>query len=322
LPGLAVIVCTWNRAESLAHSLASLEAVQPPAARVEVIVVDNNSRDATQAWLAERAPAWTLGNLHTVFEAQQGKQFALNAGVARAQALGCSLAAFTDDDIEFPADWLHQVLRSLHSGVDLVGGRTELRWPDGHSPAWFDPSMSAIVGGVELGPVRLEPVPADYAPAGANLLARLAVFDRLGGFNPTYFRHMDFEFGQRVLLAGLRVAYDPSVVVVAPVEPAMLSQRYFRRWSFKAGIAPWQDHTGLRCAAWVPLWVWRRLFGDALGWLVAPLRGESPAQRFARELRTIRASGLVASAWISRWRSPQAYLAWVEKRSQKRQNVY
>jgi hypothetical protein len=56
-------------------------------------------------------------------------------------------------------------------------------------------------------------------------------------------------------------------------------------------------------------------------WLVAPARGESPATRFLRELRIWRAWGTMASRWMSKLR-PAAYPAWVQARSQKRQNVY
>jgi hypothetical protein len=182
--------------------------------------------------------------------------------------------------------------------------------------------MAAIVGGVDLGRSRLMPPPSTYAPAGANLVARADLFDRVGLFSETHFRHMDYEFGQRCLRLGEAVAYDPALVVTAPIEPAMLTRRYFRRWSLKAGISPWQDMTpGVRHFAWVPLWVYRQMLQDALAWLVAPLRGEPAAERFLRELRLWRAYGLVASRWMSRLR-PAAYPAWVEARSQKRKNVY
>lgn len=321
---LAVILCTWNRAGTLAETLTSLAAVRQPAGcTVDVLVVDNNSRDDTQARLHEREAGWPLGRLHALFEPRQGKQFALNAGIARARELGCEVLAFTDDDIVFPPDWLEQIDAVFGSaGPALAGGRTELLWPESGRPDWYDDSMQAIVGGVDLGPEPLAPPPPDYAPAGANLIARADLFDRVGGFSEACFRHMDFEFGQRCLRHGEAVAYEPRVCVTAPIEPAMLTRRYFRRWSLKAGISPWQElEPGERHLAWVPLWVYRQLLQDALAWLAAPLLCEPPATRFVRELRIWRAWGLVASRWISRLR-PAAYPAWVALRSQKKGNVY
>jgi len=121
---------------------------------------------------------------------------------------------------------------------------------------------------------------------------------------------------------GVNVVYEPGWVVLAPVDTQLLSKRYFRRWSFKAGISPWQDlPSGERHLGWVPLWLYRRLLEDVLGWAVAPLRGEPPAERFLRELRIWRAWGTLQSRLRSRL-SPASYPDWVKQRSQKKANVY
>ncbi|MFG6439525.1 glycosyltransferase [Roseateles sp. LKC17W] len=321
---IAVIICTWNRAAVLSDTLDSLAALHCPAdTQVEVLVVDNNSTDTTQDLLSARMTGWAPGRLHALFEPRQGKQFALNAGIAQARALGCQVLAFTDDDILFQPDWLAQIADVFGpGGPALAGGRTALQWPDGGPPAWYHERMAAIVGGVDLGPERLAPPPPDYSPAGANLVAQISLFDRVGGFSETHFRHMDFEFGQRCLRRGEAVAYEPGLCVTAPVDPAMLTRRYFRRWSLKAGISPWTEmQPDVKHVAWVPLWLYRRALQDAVFWLLAPLHGTSEAERFACELRLWRAWGTVASRWISRLR-PAAYPDWAAQRSQKKKNVY
>ena len=321
---LAVIICTWNRADTLAATLASLAAVRVPAGcSVDVLVVDNNSRDDTQTRLQALQPGWPLGRLHALFEPRQGKQFALNTGIAGARELGSELLAFTDDDILFSPDWLEQAAALFESAaLALAGGRTELQWPPTGRPAWYHDSMAAIVGGADLGAQRLAPPPPDYAPAGANLIARADLFERVGGFSEAYTRHMDFEFGQRCLQRGEAVAYEPQLSVTAPIDTAVLTRRYFRRWSLKAGISPWQEmQAGVRHIAWVPLWLYRQLLQDGLLWLLAPLLCEPAADRFVRELRIWRACGTIASRWISRLR-PATYPAWVQRRSQKKRNVY
>jgi glycosyltransferase involved in cell wall biosynthesis len=317
---LGIVICTWNRADMLAATLDSLAAVRAPArCEVDVLVIDNNSQDHTQARLREIEAMWPLGRLHALFEPRQGKQFALNAAIARARQLGSEVLAFTDDDIVFPPDWLEQIDAAFTAeGLALAGGRTVLQWPASGRPDWYGDTMNAIVGGVDLGPDRLSPPPPGYAPAGANLVARTGLFERVGGFSEAHFRHMDFEFGQRCLQRGEAMAYEPQLCVTAPIDPAMLTKRYFRRWSLKAGISPWQCmEPGIRHLAWVPAWLYRQLLQDMMMWLLAPLLCEPPAVRFARELRIWRAWGTVAARWLSRVR-PQAYPAWVERRSQKR----
>lgn len=313
---LGVVICTWNRADLLAATLDSLAAQHlPDDCTVDVLVVDNNSQDDTLARLKARAPAWQLGRLHALCEPRQGKQFALNTAIRRARELGCELLAFSDDDILFPPDWLVQACTTFRDGATaLAGGRTLLEWPPTGRPAWYDDSMAAIVGGVDLGEQRLAPPPPGYAPAGANLVARASLFERVGGFSEAHFRHMDAEFGQRCLARGEVLAYEPQLQVTAPVDPAMLTRRYFRRWSFKSGISDWQD---LPASQGLPLWVYRRLVQDALLWLLAPLLCEPPPVRFARELRIWRARGAISASWMSRLR-PAELAAWVDRRSRKR----
>lgn len=313
---LGVVICTWNRADLLSATLDSLAAQRlPHDCEVDVLVVDNNSQDDTLARLKRRAPTWALGRLHPLHEPRQGKQFALNSAIAHARALGCEILAFSDDDILFPPDWLAQACAVFRDpATALAGGRTLLEWPAEGRPAWYDDTMAAIVGGVDLGEQRLAPPPADYAPAGANLVARADLFERVGGFSEAHFRHMDAEFGQRCLARGEVVAYEPRLQVTAPIDPAMLTRRYFRRWSFKSGISGWQD---LPAGQRLPGWVYRRLAQDILLWLLAPLLCEPAPARFTRELRIWRARGAIAASWMARVR-PGRLAAWVDERSRKR----
>ncbi|MFG6466428.1 glycosyltransferase family 2 protein [Roseateles sp. BYS87W] len=321
---IAVILCTWNRAASLRVTLDSLRGQQiDGSTAVSFIVMDNNSNDDTRAVVEAARSDWPVGQLHYRFEGRQGKQFALNSGIDFARSLGCELLLFSDDDILFPPRWCQQAAGFFQDPhVMLIGGKTLLDWPPAGPPAWFHRNMAAILAGVDLGDRRLDPPDSTYAPAGSNMAARVGLFDQVGGFSEAHFRHMDYEFGQRCMKRGVYVTYEPDWVVRAPVDPQLLTRRYFRRWSLKAGISPWQDmQPGIRHLGWVPLWLYRQIVQDCLVWLVAPLRGESPDSRFLRELRIWRGWGTVASRWISRLR-PSAYPAWVKARSQKRKDVY
>jgi GT2 family glycosyltransferase len=162
--------------------------------------------------------------------------------------------------------------------------------------------------------------PPGYAPAGSNMMARRRVFERVGGFSETHFRHMDYEFGLRCAKAGVTTSYDPSLVVYAPVDAQLLSKRYFRRWSFKAGIS--RDDAGKTMATFlaVPRWLYRQLLQDLCGYPF-DLLFRSPREAFTRELRLWRTYGTISSRWYaSLW--PDEFPKWVEKYSQKKKNVY
>lgn len=319
-PAVSVIVCTWNRAATLQTTLQSLSEQQGLAGdEVEVIVVDNNSTDGTRATVEGMQHAWPLGQLRYVFEPRQGKQYALNSGIAASRH---AVLVFTDDDILFSRDWLSSAQALFtDAAVDLAGGRTQISWPDAGMPAWFAHDMRAVVGGVDLGDVRLDPPPDGYAPAGANLVARRDLFDRVGMFAETHFRHMDFEFGTRCTQAGARVVYDPRLIVHAPVDPRCLTRRYFRRWAFKAGIA--RDREGsVPRGLWpgAPRWVYRQVVQDALRAATAKVAGATAAS-FSHQLRMWRGLGTLSSAWYG-WLRPGAHQDWVQRFSQKKNDTY
>ena len=157
--------------------------------------------------------------------------------------------------------------------------------------------MVAVVAGVDLGDQAFEHPPADYAPAGTNLIVRREVFDRIGVFSEEHFRHMDYEFGMRAAHHGVTVHYDPRLIVHTHVPHEALSEKYVRRWYFKLGIASAMSgaSTSQRLLG-VPRWMWRALVDDlaAMCWLT--LRGRV-AEAFAYETRCRQWAGFIACTW-------------------------
>lgn len=313
---VSVVICTWNRCELLAETLASLaQQCVPREVRVEVVVVDNNSTDRTRAVVEEFQQSWTCGELRYLHEPRQGKQFALNAGIRNSAG---EILAFTDDDVVFDESWLHGVVELFQdTSLELAGGKTLIIWPDGRPPRWFQPSMLAVVAGVDIGDERMRPPPPDYAPAGTNLIARRTLFDRIGAFSETHVRHMDYEFGMRAMRKHAIIEYDPRLVVYTKVPAGILQQSYFRRWYFKLGIAQsMQARQPVPYLFGVPRWVWRRLASDALYVGLQRLRGRGE-RVFDCELRAVQLWGMVAATWHRKW-FPGEHQSWVDRWSQKR----
>jgi glucosyl-dolichyl phosphate glucuronosyltransferase len=107
---ITVVLCTYNRSESLAKALDSLAASDlPKNVAWEVLVVDNNSKDETRgvvAQFSQRHP----GRFRYFFEPQQGKSFALNSGIRESRA---DVLAFVDDDVIVERGWLHDLTSVL-----------------------------------------------------------------------------------------------------------------------------------------------------------------------------------------------------------------
>ena len=82
---ISVIVCSYNRSDSLRQTLASLAGQSRPAGHSwELIVVDNNSTDDTAELVKTFAAASGL-DVRYVLEESQGLSHARNAGIRAAR---------------------------------------------------------------------------------------------------------------------------------------------------------------------------------------------------------------------------------------------
>src|SRR4051812_1329367 len=122
---ISVIICTRNRCHKLPASLNSLDAViVPMGAKLEVVIVDNGSTDAT-AEICKSFVGNESRNYRYVFEGTKGKSFALNRGMREAKG---EIFAFTDDDCIVGRDWINAIIKEYAADPNLafLGGRVEL----------------------------------------------------------------------------------------------------------------------------------------------------------------------------------------------------
>ena len=75
----SIVIPTYNRAEELRATLQSLSALET-ADPWEVIVADNNSTDDTGQVVRDAVAGFPV-ELRYVFEQEQGRSTALNAGI-------------------------------------------------------------------------------------------------------------------------------------------------------------------------------------------------------------------------------------------------
>jgi glycosyltransferase involved in cell wall biosynthesis len=230
---VSVVVCTFNRADELGCSLDAVLA-QRDAPPHEVIVVDNNSTDATREVIEARAR--THPHLRYVFEPRQGLPYARNAGIAAARG---PIVAFTDDDILVAPDWVASIARAFarFPEADMIGGRVLPRWPGGRPPAWLTMKQLAPLALQDKGdaPVVVDRHNAAPCLIGANFAFRRSAFEKAGVFDGEYTRTQDREIQLRLWKAGGRGVYVPDIVTHVDVPADRLTKAYFRLWYTRAG---------------------------------------------------------------------------------------
>jgi glycosyltransferase involved in cell wall biosynthesis len=238
---VSVVVCTWNRAESLGRLLASLAATTvPPGLAWEVLVVDNNSTDDTRA-VVERAAIALDAPVRRVFEPTQGLCHARNRGIRESRG---DIVAFLDDDVVVAPDWLARVVAAFRDhDATYVGGRVVVT-DEVSRPAWWDARYEGALGACDHGdrPIVAAADRVGGIGIGANMSIHRRAFETYGTFRPDLGRNRrrlimgdDHEICVRLMRGGERVIYCPDVVVRQVPDAERLTRRYLLRWHFRLG---------------------------------------------------------------------------------------
>jgi glycosyltransferase involved in cell wall biosynthesis len=299
----SVVIATYNRASDLRETLASLAGLRPDGPW-EVVVVDNNSSDNTRD-VVTRAAADFPSPLRYVFEKEQGRSPALNAGIRAATG---DVIATTDDDVRVRPDWLNRAGAGLHRhGCGYVGGRVLPIWR-GPRPAWL-PNRGgkhwAVIALLDYGPDPLEF--GARVPLGVNMAFLRRAFECAGLFDARMGRRAGTLLGQevrewciRARRSGVRGFYIPEMELEHVIPTDRLTKRYFRRWFYWRGIsraqlyqrsgldmeAPEQtslDFSSVPHILGVPRYLHRKAFNAVTGWVRDMARGRR-VEAFEHEL--------------------------------------
>lgn len=242
---LSVIVCTYNRCESLRDTLRSLNGqILDHGLGLEIIVVDNNSSDDTRQ-VVEEAVVDGLWPVRCVFEGRQGLSYARNCGLR--EACG-EIVAFTDDDIIADSHWVQGLVDAFEQHqADAVGGRIEPLWLS-PPPEWLllpnlRQSLWPLLALLECEETLVVNDRADQNFLfGASMAFRKAIFTEIGIFRTdlgrvgkNLFAGDDAELFHRLLKAGKRIVYTSLAVVRHKVPSARMRMAFIRQRKFDGG---------------------------------------------------------------------------------------
>ncbi|MBI4603735.1 MAG: glycosyltransferase family 2 protein [Planctomycetes bacterium] len=177
LPGgllLSVVICTYKRPRLLREALQSMLQQKLPRDRFEVIVVDNNSEDETEAVVREIARA--APNIRYARELKQGLSHSRNKGCEEARG---DYLVYLDDDAKAHPAYLLKAYRTivLHD-PDIMGGPIYPYYTD-PKPGWFKDEYEVRHHAEETG------WSASCSVSGSSFIVRRTLLRELGMFDPS-----------------------------------------------------------------------------------------------------------------------------------------
>jgi len=285
-PLISVVVPTFNRVDMLRRNLHSLVHQSADRASYEIIVVDNNSTDATRqtvAGIAQKDP-----RIRYVSESRQGLSHAKNAGL---QAARGAIVAYIDDDALPGRQWVSTLLQSFERTKPrphVVGGPI-LPFFFAGKPTWYLDSYESFSWGEnERFLVRGE---CFY---GSNAAFEREILAGVGGFAPDLGQQgsnlgvgEDNEVFERLwdYVEGRLVAYyTPEAYVLHAIPPSRASASYRVKRAFAAGQSQYRQTAALPSAGRTRAWLrGLYLFVRSIGWALRRYRSFPHTQNWVVE---------------------------------------
>jgi glycosyltransferase involved in cell wall biosynthesis len=202
---VSVILPALNEAGYLDYVFDSISSLYYPKEKIEIIVVDNGSKDETVSIARKRgaivleAPNVKIGQLR-------------NLGVQRGTG---SVLAFVDSDCIVDPRWLKNAIPYLgDENVGAVGCHTRIP----RHATWVEKTLDfhANKEGVKE---------VEYLPT-ANLIMKREVFESVGGFNPDSETGEDSDLCHKIRGRKLKLISDSRIRVIHLGYPKTLKELY------------------------------------------------------------------------------------------------
>ncbi len=218
MPSVKVVILNWNGRSLLERFLPAVVGNTP--ARVGIVVADNGSDDRSVEFLEEAYPTVEIVRLGKNYGFAEGYNLAL-------ERLSADYFVLLNSDAEPAPGWLDPLVAKAESDQHIAAVTPKLLSWDEHGRFEYAGASGGFIDGLGYPFCRgriMSTVEHDegqyndsrdiFWGTGACLLVRSGVFRELGGFDASFFAHMEeIDFCWRAQLAGYRICVEPASVV-------------------------------------------------------------------------------------------------------------
>jgi glycosyltransferase involved in cell wall biosynthesis len=202
---ISVIVPVLNVAKTVRDLMESLMNLDYDEDKLEIIVVDGDSKDGTREIVQEYP-------FRLVQQDGKGLNAARNTGIKYSTG---EIIAYTDGDCVVPPNWAKAIVANFRDpGVGFVGGTLEGYNKNEPLSNYMDETFFQVIPGFHF---RIEGTDLRLLqlPAGANMAFRRSALARVDFFDENIiYGFDDLEPVEEMGLKGFRIVLDPEVNVL------------------------------------------------------------------------------------------------------------
>lgn len=239
---LSIIICTYNRDKFLYDALQHVAKNEFPVKDYEIILVNNNSTDNTEAECQRFAENFPLINFRYFVETQQGLSYARNRGIR--ECVG-DILVFLDDDSFVGSDYLGNLHELMNRYPDAMafGGKITPLFETGEVPKWLCKWTYSWVSSIDKGN-DVVPFEGNSYPIGANMGFRKSCLEQCGLFNTELGRSKKNLMGgeekdlfNRLKKKNMTILYFPDIHVEHVIPPQRTTFDYIERMGKGVGMS-------------------------------------------------------------------------------------
>ncbi|GHT03934.1 glycosyl transferase family 2 [Bacteroidia bacterium] len=260
----SIIICTYNRAEYLRKSLESAAKQDFPTEDFEILVVDNNSPDATETVCDDLMRQYP--NIRYFKEMRQGVSYGRNRGMNEAQG---KFIAFVDDDETIRSNYVYKLNEFFKTCPQAeLCSLPVVPVFEAEPPKWMSSfTMRLITGAYDKGTVVKQVSAKDYPGTGHAVFKR-DLFLKYGAFNTALGRKgsslmgaEDKDFFLRLIQNNVACYYVPMAPIYHHIAANKLTEDFFNRLTLAIGQSERVRTLSISKKAYC-----KRLFSEAIKW--------------------------------------------------------
>ncbi|MBC8086501.1 MAG: glycosyltransferase [Phycisphaerae bacterium] len=263
---VTIAICTWNRHALLRQTLQQMTLLRIPSqVRWELLIVNNNCSDATDAVISEFSQQLPI---RRVFQPVPGLSNARN--LASLESRG-DYVIWTDDDVLVAPEWLEEYVNAFGAYPDaaIFGGPIRPWFPNS-PPLWLEQAweqVSNAYASIDYGEIAV-PLSSRRVPFGANMAVRMDCVARypydphLGVRPGSRMGGEETDVIRRALSDGHTGWWIPSAGVQHYIPPERQTLKYLRKWFYAYGMYLGRHLEAGRRVAHLfgrPRWLWKQM---------------------------------------------------------------